>query len=65
MMLTGRGPEQQSKGVDTVLAFINLMLALGQGRQAAAAATAASPARATARAAASTARRPTSSPATA
>ncbi len=30
MTLTGRGPEQQSKGVDTVLAFINLMLALGQ-----------------------------------
>lgn len=30
MLLTGRGPEQQSKGVDTVLAFINLMLALGQ-----------------------------------
>jgi assimilatory nitrate reductase catalytic subunit len=30
MILTGRGPEQQSKGVDTVLAFINLSLALGQ-----------------------------------
>ncbi len=30
MLLTGRGPEQQSKGVDTVLAAINLMLALGQ-----------------------------------
>ena len=30
MVLTGRGPEQQSKGVDTVLAFINLMLALGK-----------------------------------
>ncbi len=30
MILTGRGPEQQSKGVDTVLAFINLTLALGQ-----------------------------------
>jgi assimilatory nitrate reductase catalytic subunit len=30
MVLTGRGPEQQSKGVDTVLAFINLTLALGQ-----------------------------------
>jgi assimilatory nitrate reductase catalytic subunit len=30
MILTGRGPEQQSKGVDTVLAFINLALALGQ-----------------------------------
>jgi assimilatory nitrate reductase catalytic subunit len=29
MVLTGRGPEQQSKGVDTVLAFINLALALG------------------------------------
>ena len=29
MLLSGRGPEQQSKGVDTVLAFINLMLALG------------------------------------
>ncbi len=30
MVLTARGPEQQSKGVDTVLAFINLALALGQ-----------------------------------
>jgi assimilatory nitrate reductase catalytic subunit len=30
MLLTGRGPEQQSKGVDTVLAGINLMLALGK-----------------------------------
>jgi assimilatory nitrate reductase catalytic subunit len=30
MILTGRGPEQQSKGVDTVLAFINLVLALGK-----------------------------------
>jgi assimilatory nitrate reductase catalytic subunit len=30
MILTGRGPEQQSKGVDTVLAWINLALALGQ-----------------------------------
>src|SRR5262249_43361241 len=30
MILTGRGPEQQSKGVDTVLAFIDLTLALGQ-----------------------------------
>ena len=30
IILTGRGPEQQSKGVDTVLAFINLALALGQ-----------------------------------
>lgn len=30
MILTGRGPEQQSKGVDSVLAFINLTLALGQ-----------------------------------
>ncbi len=30
LILTGRGPEQQSKGVDTVLAFINLALALGQ-----------------------------------
>jgi len=29
MILTGRGPEQQSKGTDTVLAFINLALALG------------------------------------
>jgi assimilatory nitrate reductase catalytic subunit len=29
MILTGRGPEQQSKGVDTVQAFINLALALG------------------------------------
>ncbi|MBV9661713.1 MAG: nitrite reductase small subunit NirD [Acidimicrobiales bacterium] len=30
MLLTGRGPEQQSKGVDTVNALINLMLALGR-----------------------------------
>nr|MDQ2731821.1 molybdopterin oxidoreductase family protein [Armatimonadota bacterium] len=30
MVLTARGPEQQSKGTDTVLAFINLALALGQ-----------------------------------
>jgi assimilatory nitrate reductase catalytic subunit len=29
MVLTGRGPEQQSKGTDTVQAFINLTLALG------------------------------------
>src|SRR5581483_719292 len=30
MLITGRGPEQQSKGTDTVLALINLMLALGR-----------------------------------
>jgi assimilatory nitrate reductase catalytic subunit len=30
MLLSGRGPEQQSKGVDTVSALINLMLALGR-----------------------------------
>jgi assimilatory nitrate reductase catalytic subunit len=30
LILTGRGPEQQSKGVDSVLAFINLALALGK-----------------------------------
>ena len=30
ILLTGRGPEQQSKGVDTVTALINLMLALGR-----------------------------------
>jgi assimilatory nitrate reductase catalytic subunit len=30
MVLTARGPEQQSKGTDTVLAFINLALVLGQ-----------------------------------
>jgi len=30
MLLSGRGPEQQVKGVDTVLAFTNLMLALGK-----------------------------------
>lgn len=29
MLLTGRGPEQQSQGVNNVLAFINLILALG------------------------------------
>jgi assimilatory nitrate reductase catalytic subunit len=30
MILSGRGPEQQSKGTDTVLALTNLMLALGK-----------------------------------
>jgi assimilatory nitrate reductase catalytic subunit len=30
MVLTGRGPEQQSQGVHNVLAFINLALALGK-----------------------------------
>jgi assimilatory nitrate reductase catalytic subunit len=30
MLLTGRGAEQQSKGTDTVLALINLALALGR-----------------------------------
>ncbi len=30
MVLSGRGPEQQSKGTDTVLALIDLMLALGK-----------------------------------
>ncbi|HEY2513769.1 MAG TPA: molybdopterin oxidoreductase family protein [Polyangiaceae bacterium] len=30
MILSGRGSEQQSKGTDTVLALINLMLALGR-----------------------------------
>ena len=30
MILTGRGPEQQSKGVDNVSGFINLALALGK-----------------------------------
>src|SRR6478735_6095926 len=30
MVLTGRGAEQQSKGTDTVLGLINLMLALGK-----------------------------------
>jgi assimilatory nitrate reductase catalytic subunit len=30
MLLSGRGPEQQSKGVDTVATLINLMLALGR-----------------------------------
>ncbi|PNG28050.1 molybdopterin oxidoreductase family protein [Methylocella silvestris] len=30
MLLTGRGPEQQSQGVNNVLAFINFMLALGK-----------------------------------
>ncbi len=33
-IMTGRGPEQQSHGVDNVLAFINLALALGKaGKQ--------------------------------
>jgi assimilatory nitrate reductase catalytic subunit len=30
MLLSGRGPEQQSKGTDSVLALTNLMLALGK-----------------------------------
>jgi assimilatory nitrate reductase catalytic subunit len=30
MILSGRGPEQQSKGADTVVALVNLMLALGK-----------------------------------
>ena len=30
MLLTGRGPEQQTKGTDSVLALTNLMLALGK-----------------------------------
>ena len=30
LVMTGRGPEQQSHGVDNVLAFINLALALGK-----------------------------------
>ena len=30
MVLTARGPEQQSRGVENVLAFINLVLALGK-----------------------------------
>lgn len=30
MLLSGRGPEQQSKGADTVVSFTNLMLALGK-----------------------------------
>jgi assimilatory nitrate reductase catalytic subunit len=30
MLLTGRGPEQQSQGVNNVLAFINVILALGK-----------------------------------
>ena len=30
IVLTGRGPEQQSNGVNNVLAFINLALALGK-----------------------------------
>ncbi len=30
MLMTGRGPEQQSQGVNNVLAYINLILALGR-----------------------------------
>ena len=30
MLLSGRGPEQQSKGADTAVAFANFMLALGK-----------------------------------
>ena len=65
----GDGPDRPRRraardGSDTVLAWINLALALGQCRHGRTPATAASPARATARAAASTARRPTSCPAT-
>ena len=65
MILTARGAEQHSNGTDTAQAFINLALALGLPGTARAPATAPSPGRATARAAASTARRPTSCPATA
>jgi assimilatory nitrate reductase catalytic subunit len=34
IVLSGRGPEQQSRGVDNVLAFINLVLALGKAGRA-------------------------------
>ena len=34
MILTARGAEQHAQGVDNVLAFINLALALGQSRPA-------------------------------
>jgi assimilatory nitrate reductase catalytic subunit len=34
MLLTGRGPEQQSQGVNNALSFINLMLALGHSGKA-------------------------------
>jgi assimilatory nitrate reductase catalytic subunit len=34
IVLSGRGPEQQSHGVDNVLAFINLVLALGKAGRA-------------------------------
>ena len=64
-ILTGRGVEQHVDGTDTATAAINLAPAARPAPAPAAAATARSPARATARAAASTARRPTSSPATA
>ena len=65
MVLTARGAEQHSRGTDTAQAFLNLALALGLPGPARPRATARSPARATARGAASTARRPTSCPATA
>ena len=64
MILTARGAEQHSNGTDTAQAYLNLALALGLVGPAVLRATARSPGRATARAAASTARRPTSCPAT-
>ena len=59
MILTARGPEQQSHGVENVLAFINLALALGKAG-ARTVAMVASPAKAMAKAAASTDRNPIS-----
>ncbi|HUQ92710.1 MAG TPA: molybdopterin-dependent oxidoreductase [Bryobacteraceae bacterium] len=58
MILTARGPEQQSRGVDNVLAFINLALALGKAGRPGCGYGAALPARETDRADASMARRP-------
>ena len=63
MVLTGRGAEQQSNGVNNVLSFINVALALGKvGRPHSA--TAASPGRETARGEGNPAKRRTSSPGT-
>ena len=63
VVLTARGAEQHARAPPPCSAWINVALALGMpGRPTPA--TAASPARATARAGASTARRPTSCPAT-
>ena len=64
MVLTARGAEQQAQGVNNVARVHQPRARAGADAASRSPASAASPARATARAAASTARRPTSFPAT-